>query len=41
MVTGNNRPKGDIARNPAIVEETHGRLLYFDAHNYRHRDVPK
>jgi hypothetical protein len=29
-------PKAKIARNPVIVEKTHGRLLYFDAHNHRH-----
>jgi len=29
-------PKAEIARNPVSVEKTHGRLLYFDAHNHRH-----
>ncbi len=25
-------PKAEIVRNPVIVEKTHGRLLYLDAH---------
>ncbi len=36
-----SQPKADIARNPEIVEKKNGRLLYFDAHNHRPRDVPK